>query len=157
MLTILQEMPERHRFIRGMIAWIGFRQVPLLYDRQPRFAGQTKYPLKKMIRFAADAMTAFSIKPLQFASLTGLAFAGIGVLLMLFAVVSFLFFKAVPGWASILAGISVIGSVQLFMLGIIGEYLGRLYEQSKGRPLFLIETVVGKPPADEPNEVSKAV
>ena len=141
-LNILLDMPERHRFIRGMIAWIGFKQVPLVYDRQARFAGQTKYPLKKMARFAADAVTAFSIKPLQFASLIGLAFAVLGLMLTVFAVVSFLFFKAVPGWASTLAGISVIGSVQLFMLGIIGEYLGRLYEQSKGRPLYMIEQVV---------------
>ncbi|HEX8322681.1 MAG TPA: glycosyltransferase family 2 protein [Tepidisphaeraceae bacterium] len=150
-LNVLLEMPERHRFIRGMIAWIGFKQVPLRYERRARFAGQTKYPLKKMMRFAADAVTGFSIKPLQFASVVGLAFAGLGLILVGFSVVSWLFFRAVPGWASTLAAVSVIGSVQLFMLGIIGEYLGRLYEQSKGRPLFTIDVIVGSGPESRPH------
>ena len=138
----LNEMPERHRFVRGMVAWVGYKQVALRYDRHARFAGDTKYPFRKMMRFAADAVTAFSIKPLQLASYIGLAFAIVGLGLLVFSVISFVFFKAVNGWTSVMAGVSLMGSVQLLVLGIMGEYLGRLYEQSKGRPLFLIDQVV---------------
>src|SRR5487761_2620795 len=103
-------MPEHHRFIRGMVSWIGLRQVPILYDRDARYAGETKYPLRKMIRFALDAITGFSVAPLRL--------------------------------ASVLGGVAAAVSLQLMVLGIIGEYLGRLYIEVKRRPLFVIETVV---------------
>ena len=140
-LDVFIAMPERHRFIRGMIAWVGFRQEPIAYDRDRRFAGTTKYPFRKMLRFALDAITAFSVRPLQLASLLGLATGAVAVLLLVFVLVSWLFFNAVHGWASQLAIVTILGSVQLFVLGIIGEYLGRLYEQSKGRPLFIVESI----------------
>ena len=141
-LDVLMAMPERHRFIRGMIAWIGYRQEPIRYRRDARFAGTTKYPLRKMIRFAFDAITAFSVRPLQLASLLGVATGVVSLVLLVFVVVSWLFFNTVHGWASQLAIVTILGSVQLFVLGIIGEYLGRLYEQSKGRPLFVVEAIV---------------
>ena len=141
-LDALLAMPERHRFIRGMIAWIGFRQEPILYRREPRFAGTTKYPMRKMIRFGLDAVTAFSVRPLQLASLLGVATGVLSLLLLGFVLVSWLFFNTVHGWASQLAIVTILGSVQLFVLGIIGEYLGRLYEQGKGRPLFVVESIV---------------
>jgi glycosyltransferase involved in cell wall biosynthesis len=141
-LTVLLAMPERHRFIRGMVSWIGFRQVPILYDRDRRYAGKSGYPFRKMLRFAIDAVTSFSIRPLIWAStigfLAGIAAAG----LFLYSIVSWLVYKTAPGWASIMAGVAFLGSVQLFVLGIIGEYLGRLYDQAKGRPLFIIESIV---------------
>lgn len=140
-LDVLLSMPERHRFVRGMVSWIGFRQEALLYDRDRRFAGETKYPLRKMIRFAVDAVTGFSTRPLTFAIQIGLATAVFSVGLVFYSFASWLNNKAVPGWSSIVAAMGLLGSAQLIMMGIIGEYLGRLYEQVKGRPLFIIETV----------------
>ena len=144
-LDVLLRMPERHRFIRGMVSWIGFNQQPILYDRCARFAGETKYPFRKMLRFAIDAVTAFSIKPLALASYTGFVAAVFAMVLLCYSFVSWLRGGTVAGWTSIMAGVALLGSVQLLVLGIFGEYLGRLYEQSKGRPLFIIEQVVRFP------------
>jgi glycosyltransferase involved in cell wall biosynthesis len=141
-LDVLLAMPERHRFVRGMVSWIGFRQVPLPYDRHPRFAGETKYPLRKMFRFALDAITAFSTKPLAIASWAGIAMALVSCLLLAYSLVSWLRSDVVIGWTSLMATVTLLGSVQLVVLGVIGEYIGRMYEQVKGRPLFIIERVV---------------
>jgi glycosyltransferase involved in cell wall biosynthesis len=151
-LDVLLSMPERSRFIRGMVSWIGFRQVPLLYDRAPRFAGRTNYNYPKMIRFALDAITGFSIRPLILASLAGVCFALLSLGVVVYALVSWLFFSTVTGWTSLIAVVAALGSVQLFVLGIFGEYLGRLAMQSQGRPLFIIEEVRGPavPPANTP-------
>ena len=143
-LDVLASMPERHRFIRGMVSWIGLRQVPLLYDRQPRFAGTTKYPLRKMIRFAVDAITAFSIKPLQLASLAGVASASVSLALAAYSLIAFVLRSTVTGWTSLMAVITFIGSVQLLVMGVFGEYLGRMYEEVKGRPLFIISDVFSR-------------
>jgi dolichol-phosphate mannosyltransferase len=142
-LDHLVAMPERHRFIRGMVSWIGFKQVALLYERDARFAGRSGYSYRKLLRLALDGVTGFSTKPLTWASTIGFAFALLAVALFVYSLVGWLVFKTAPGWASIMAGVSLLGSVQLFVLGIFGEYLGRLYDQSKGRPLFIIESVVG--------------
>src|SRR5262249_40554016 len=142
-LDRLMAMPERHRFIRGMISWIGGRQVALLYDRSPRFTGTTKYPLRKMIRFALDAVTGFSTRPLKMATSLGLAVSGLGFCMFVYAIAGWLNGATIAGWASLMAGIGLIGGMQLVVLGIMGEYLGRIYDQSKGRPLFLIDEVVG--------------
>mgnify|MGYP006423652013 CR=1 FL=1 len=141
-VRILQTMPEQHRFLRGMIGWIGLEQKALLYDRDERFAGKTKYPFHKLWKLASDAVTAFSVKPLRLASYFGLL-SGIGsLLLLLYAVAGYFMEGTIQGWPSMMAAIALLGSMQLFMLGIIGEYLGRLCEQSKGRPLFVIEEVL---------------
>lgn len=140
-LDVLLAMPERHRFVRGMVSWIGFKQVPFVYGRHARTAGETKYPFRKMLRFAIDAITGFSIKPLTIANWIGLTGAALSMGLVVFAVWSWFKGGTVHGWASLLAGVGLIGSLQLLVLGIIGEYLGRLYEQSKGRPLFIIEEI----------------
>ena len=140
-LDQLLAMPERHRFIRGMVSWIGFRQEPLLYDRQERFAGETKYPLSKMLRFAMDAITSFSTRPLQFASVLGIVFGLSGVLGMIYALASWVAGNTVPGWTSVIIIVLILGSVQLFVLGIFGEYLGRMYMEAKRRPLFVIADI----------------
>ena len=148
-LDALLAMPERHRFIRGMVSWIGFRQVALDYDRQARFAGTTKYPLRKMLRFALDAITAFSIKPLALASWVGIATGLFALGLLAYSFLSWLGWvggTVEPGWTSLMAAVAILGSVQLLVLGIIGEYLGRMYEQAKGRPLYIIEDVVRNAP-----------
>ncbi|MBS0223921.1 MAG: glycosyltransferase family 2 protein [Proteobacteria bacterium] len=142
-LDILVAMPERHRFIRGMVAWIGGRQVPFAYDRKPRPAGESKYPLRKMMRFAVDAITAFSIVPLMAAMTIGWIMAAVGFAFFVYSIVGWWFRETLPGWASIMAALGLLGGMQFLMLGIIGAYLGRLYDQSKGRPLFMIRDIVG--------------
>ena len=136
-------LPEQARFIRGMVAWIGFRQVPFLYDRHERFAGSSNYPLAKMIRFALDAVTGFSTAPLRFASHVGLVLTGASVLLMLYIAIGWLTGNAVQGWTSTMLVVVFLGAVQMFVLGMIGEYLGRLYVESKRRPLYIVADVAG--------------
>ncbi len=148
-LDLLLAMPERHRFIRGMVAWIGGKQVPLLYDRKARAAGETKYPLSKMIRFAIDAITAFSVVPLMAAMTIGWIMAALSFLLIVYSGAGYLMGYNLPGWTSLMGAIGFLGGMQFLMLGIIGAYLGRLYDQSKGRPLFMIREIVGGPGAGQ--------
>ncbi|CAN5326775.1 glycosyltransferase family 2 protein [soil metagenome] len=142
-LDVLLSMPERHRFIRGMVAWIGGHQVPIAYDRQPRAAGESKYPLGKMIRFAADAITAFSVVPLMASMTIGWIMAAVGFAFVVYSFIGWLLGMNLPGWTSLMAAMGLLGGMQFLMLGIIGAYLGRRYDQSKGRPLFTIRDIVG--------------
>jgi polyisoprenyl-phosphate glycosyltransferase len=139
-LEALQKMREEHRFIRGMVGWIGFRVAEVTYERKARVAGMTKYPLRKMLLFALNAIVSFSAFPLRLAYV--LAF-GLSAMLMSYLVYTFymhVFYHAdlVPGWTSLILSIMAFGAMNLFCLGIIGEYVGRIYEQSKQRPLYLI-------------------
>jgi glycosyltransferase involved in cell wall biosynthesis len=142
-LDAFLSLPEQARFIRGMVAWIGFRQVPFVYDRAERLAGETKYPLGKMVRFALDAVTGFSTAPLRFASHVGLALTGASLLLFVYIAIGFLTGSAVQGWTSTMLVVVLLGAVQMFVLGMIGEYLGRLYVESKRRPLYLVADIAG--------------
>lgn len=142
-LDLLVAMPERHRFVRGMVAWIGGRQVALPYDRKARAAGESKYPLSKMLRFAADAITAFSVVPLMASMTIGWVMAAVGFAFFVYSIVGWTFGHTLPGWTSLMAAVGLLGGMQFLMLGIIGAYLGRLYDQSKGRPLFMIRDIVG--------------
>jgi len=142
-LDALLSLPEQARFIRGMVAWIGFRQVPFPYDRAERLAGETNYPLGKMVRLAFDAVTGFSTAPLRFASHVGLALTAVSLLLIVYIAAGWLSGTAVQGWTSTMLVTVVLGAVQMFVLGMIGEYLGRLYIESKRRPLYLIADVAG--------------
>ena len=142
-LDILLAMPERHRFVRGMVAWIGGRQVTIAYDRKARAAGESKYPLARMIRFAADAITAFSVVPLMASMTIGWVMAAVGFTFFIYSIVGWLLGLNLPGWTSLMAAVGLLGGMQFLMLGIIGAYLGRLYDQSKGRPLFMIRDIVG--------------
>ncbi|MBC7784413.1 MAG: glycosyltransferase family 2 protein [Burkholderiales bacterium] len=141
-LDILNQMPERHRYIRGMIAWIGLQQVPITYQRKERFAGNTKYPFGKMTKFAFDAITSFSVKPLKLSIWLGLLTSIIAVLMLGMTIVAWFLDLAVVGWSSLFAAITFFSSIQLFIIGILGEYLGRVAEQLRGRPLYVIEQVV---------------
>ena len=141
-LNVLLDMPERQRFIRGMVAWIGFNQVAFPYARDERFAGETKYPLRAMLRLSADAITGFSVKPLKVASYLGFLTALMSILLIGYSLVSWLFFTTVSGWTSLIIVILIVSSVQLMVLGVIGEYLGRLVTEAKQRPMFIIDRVV---------------
>ncbi len=137
-------MRERHRFVRGMAAWVGFRQTSVLYVREARFAGETKYPLKKMLRLAWDAFTGFSLVPLRFATYTGLLSAALSLLVGFWAIYVKLFTEeTVQGWTSLMIAILFLGGIQLSTIGILGEYIGRIFEEAKGRPLYLVNEVLG--------------
>lgn len=155
-LDELNRMPEQHRFIRGMVSWIGFRQVPLRYDRKERFSGETKYPFKKMMRFALDAISGFSILPLRFATYLGFIFSVLGLMAFIYTAYSYFTGIAIQGWTTLMTVVLILGSGQLFVLGVIGEYLGRLYVQSKNRPLFIIEEVVRGGSADSEPDSPRA-
>lgn len=143
-LDVLNNMPEHHRFIRGMVSWIGMKQVPILYHRDARQFGETHYPLRAMLRLAIDAITGFSIKPLRLASYLGIFFAFMSAISVVYTLYSWISLGTIKGWTSVMSGILVLGSVQLLILGIIGEYIGRLYIETKKRPIFIIDTIVRK-------------
>jgi dolichol-phosphate mannosyltransferase len=136
-------LPEQARFIRGMVAWVGFRQVPIVYDRAQRHAGETKYPLSKMMRFALDAVTGFSTAPLRMASHIGLWLVAVSALILLYIAFGFLTGRATQGWTSLMLVVVILGAVQMFVLGMIGEYIGRLYIESKRRPLYIVSDIAG--------------
>ena len=142
-LDALLAMPEQARFIRGMVAWIGFKQVPFAYDRQERFAGSTKYPLKKMMRFAFDALTGFSSAPLKLASHAGLWLSAGSVLLILYIGYAWATGRSIQGWTSLMLVVVVLGAIQMFALALMGEYIGRLYNEAKRRPLYIVQEVAG--------------
>jgi polyisoprenyl-phosphate glycosyltransferase len=141
-VRILNGMPERHRFIRGMVSWIGLRQVPISYERSPRRSGSSSYPFARMIGLALDAITSFSIVPLRIASLFGLFLGAFSLLMLAYTLGSWGLGRAVDGWTSLTTIVLVLGSMQLFLFGILGEYVGRLYLETKQRPLFVIDRVI---------------
>lgn len=138
-----RRLPERHRFTRGLVAWLGFPQTGVPYERAPRHAGTSKYPLRKMLRFALDAITSFSHVPLQLATWLGFAVSGFAFLYIL--VVLALKFAGIswPGYTSLMAAILFLGGVQLVMVGLLGEYVGRIYDEVKHRPLYLVAERAG--------------
>lgn len=143
----LNSMPEAHRFIRGMVTWVGFKQVGLEYDRNERFAGQTKYPFRKMLKFAFDAITSFSTVPLKLMIYLGFFVSFIGLLGVLYIIYIKLFTtEAITGWSSIMITILLMGGIQLMTIGIMGEYIGRISEESKKRPLYIIEKIYEREP-----------
>jgi dolichol-phosphate mannosyltransferase len=135
-----------------MVAWVGYNQTPVYFDRQPRSRGTTKYPFGKMLRFALDAVTGFSSEPLRFALLMG----AIVALASLAAMVGLAIYKLsgaaglVPGWTSLAVAVLFLGGVQLLAIGIVGEYIGRIYDEVKARPLYLVRDVVNLDPPREP-------
>lgn len=134
-----KEMPEQNRFIRGMVSWIGFDQVPLEYNRDDRFAGETKYPLRKMIKFATDGIVSFSTKPLKLTAIFGIGTIGISILLIIYTIITKIISDTSMGWASTMCVILFFSGVQLLSLGVIGEYIARIYDESKNRPLYLVK------------------
>lgn len=139
----LKRMPEKHRYLRGMISWVGFRQVEYPYNRSARFAGQTKYSLKKMLSFAMDGLISFTTKPLKLAIYFGFICSFIASLGIFYVIGVRLFTNSwVSGWTTMILAVLFIGGIQILILGIIGEYIGRIYEQSKGRPLFVIDEFI---------------
>jgi glycosyltransferase involved in cell wall biosynthesis len=143
-VDVLRQMPERHRFIRGMVSWVGFRQISTPYDRPERFAGVTKYPLRKMLRFAADGILSFSIKPLQLSIALGLIAAALALVGIAYALFMRIFTSVwVEGWTALMIAVLFMGGVQLLCLGILGEYVGRIYSEVKRRPLYVVAERMG--------------
>src|SRR4051812_24244548 len=137
-LDALLRMRERNRFLRGMTVWIGFTQTAVPYERDPRFAGETKYTARRMLRFSLDAISSFSWMPLQLATLLGFLFSAIALLTIPVVIALRLAGETIPGFATVLCVILLIGGIQLITVGIIGEYVGRIYDEVKGRPLYLV-------------------
>ena len=143
-LDAVRQMRETHRFLRGMVAWVGFPQVAVAYHRQPRAAGSTKYPLRKMLAFSWVAATSFSTLPLRLSVIMGALVGVIGIEEGIRALLAyFLGWYTVPGWTSLTVIVSLIGSAMLISIGILGEYVAKLYEQSKGRPLYIVARTFG--------------
>jgi polyisoprenyl-phosphate glycosyltransferase len=135
----MRALRERHRFVRGLVSWVGFRQSAVQYERMARFAGETKYPFRKMLRFAIDGMTSFSIVPLRASICLGMLSGFLAVVVGIWAIyVKFFAFGVVPGWTTIMILVAFSSSVQLITIGILGEYIGRTYEELKARPLYII-------------------
>ena len=144
-VKILNKMPEHSKFWRGLTGWIGFRTDYVDYDRAERGAGETNYPLTKMIALAWDAVTSFSTKPLKMTTYIGLATAGIGLMGIVYALARRLFFPPeyyVTGWTALFIAVLALGGVQLISLGIIGEYLSRIYEEAQNRPDYIVKSTV---------------
>jgi dolichol-phosphate mannosyltransferase len=136
----LRALREQHRFVRGMVAWVGFKQVAVEYERPARFAGETKFPVRKMLRFAVDGITSFSVVPLRIATWLGVAAGAVAIGTALFVVtVKLAGGRVVPGWTTIMMAVAFGTSAQLIMTGILGEYVGRIYEEVKRRPLYVID------------------
>ncbi|MEO6222676.1 MAG: glycosyltransferase family 2 protein [Vicinamibacterales bacterium] len=135
----LKQLREKDRFVRGLVSWVGFPQTGIVYKRDPRFAGETKYPFRKMVTFAFDGITSFSTLPLKLATWTGYAAAVLAVLYLLSVFVQKMLGYTVDGWATIMVAMLFMGAVQLICLGILGEYLGRVFNEVKPRPMYIIE------------------
>jgi len=156
----LRAMPEKDRFVRGMVSWVGFKQIALPYSRAERFAGESKYPLRKMLRFATDGILSFSTKPLQLS-------VGLGMVCAIFALIGIVYALAmrlftniwVEGWTAMMIAVLFMGGVQLICVGILGEYVGRIYNEIKRRPLYIVDEYVGfegAPPALTRSPVARA-
>ena len=130
---------EKGRFTRGLVSWMGFRQTVIDYVCPPRFAGKSKYTLRKMLHFAVDGITAFSAKPLRMASYVGIIVFLLGLLYAVYAIILHISGETIPGWTSLLVTVLLLGGIQLLTLGVIGEYLARIFNESKSRPLYFIK------------------
>ena len=144
----LRELREKDRFVRGLVSWMGYNQIGVEYEREERFAGETKYPLGKMLKFAMDGITSFSSVPLKFASWLGYATSALAFIYMLSVFVQKWLGHTIEGWATIMVAMLFVGGVQLICLGIMGEYIGRIFNEIKPRPIYVLQEVrTGASPA----------
>ena len=140
----LSQFTEVNLFLRGIVPQVGFKWTTVTYERAERFAGESKYPLKKMLAFAADGITSFSVKPIRFVLTAGVVVFMVSLLMLLYALISKLMGHASAGWTSLMGSIWLIGGIQLLSLGVVGEYIGKIYNETKRRPRFIIERVLNK-------------
>lgn len=138
----MKNIHEKNRFVRGLVSWVGFKQSAVEYERDERFAGETKYPLKRMLKLSLDGITSFSYKPLKLANYLGASLSVIGFVYMLIVLYQKLFTTTtVTGWSSIIVIQLFFSGITLMMLGVIGEYIGRIYDEAKGRPLYIVKDI----------------
>ncbi|MBP2002506.1 dolichol-phosphate mannosyltransferase [Paenibacillus shirakamiensis] len=140
----MKRLPEKNRFVRGLVSWVGFRQTPVEYERDERLAGETKYPLKKMIKLSLDGIMSFSYKPLKLAGYLGMALSAFGFVYLLYVLYLAIFTHATSkGWPSLVGITLIFDGAVLIMLGVLGEYIGRIYDETKGRPLYIVRETQG--------------
>lgn len=137
----INALPEHNKFLRGLFSWVGYKQVPYEYERQERFAGETKYPLKKMIKLASDGIISFSTKPLKILGVIGIIAIFISIAILIYSIASYAFQlnQLAPGWTSIMVTVTFLSGVQLLSIYIMSEYIARIYDESKGRPQYVID------------------
>ncbi|MFV0575225.1 MAG: glycosyltransferase family 2 protein [Vibrio sp.] len=151
----LKAMPEHHRFVRGMVSWVGFNQTSITYERAPRFAGESKYPLIKMVKFGFDGILSFSVKPLKLSIAMGFFCSAIALIMLIYSLyVRLMTHHWESGWTSVIVSVLFMGGVQLICIGILGEYIARIYNESKRRPLYIIKNKLQQDP-NEAQEQSK--
>lgn len=141
-VEVFKSMPEKNRFVRGMVSWLGFNQTYIEYERDERFAGVTKYPLKKMLKLACDGIISFSCKPLKFVIKLGSVTTILAFLMLFYTLIKSILGYPVASWTLIMIGMTFFSGVQLLSLGILGEYVGRIYDESKNRPLFIVRDMI---------------
>lgn len=140
----LNRLPEKNRYVRGLVSWVGFKQTFVEFEREERFLGETKYPIRKMIKLALDGITGFSNKPLKIASMLGYIVSGFGFIYLIIILFQRLFTDTtITGWTSIIALLLILNGVTLIMLGVLGEYIGRIYDEMKARPVYIIKEKIG--------------
>lgn len=144
----VKNLREKDRFVRGLVSWVGFSQTGVVYSRDARFAGETKYPFRKMLKFSFDGITSFSTVPLKLATWLGTATALLAVLYLISVFIQKILGYTVEGWATIMVAVLFIGSVQLICLGILGEYLGRVFNEVKPRPMYVVEDILSSEPGE---------
>lgn len=140
-IEVINSLPEHNKFLRGLFSWVGFKQVPLAYERKERFAGKTKYPLKKMLKLASDGITSFSVKPLKIVGALGFISIIASICILIYALVSYLFHlnQLTAGWTSLMVTITFLSGMQLMSIWLMAEYIGKIYDESKHRPEYIID------------------
>ena len=153
-VDVVNSLPEHNKFLRGLFSWVGFKQMPYEYERQERFAGKTKYPLKKMLKLASDGIISFSNKPIKLVGALGMFSIVISILLLVYAIISYIFKlnNLSAGWTSIIVAITFFAGVQLLSLWVISEYIGRIYDEAKGRPQYIIDKKINIKDIKKENE-----
>lgn len=143
-VDVINSLPEHNKFLRGLFSWVGFKQTPFEYERKERFAGKTKYPLKKMLKLASDGIISFSTKPLKIVGGLGMASVMISILILLYAILSFIFHwnNLTAGWTSLMVTMTFLCGIILISLWMIGEYIARIYDEVKGRPQYIIDRTI---------------
>jgi len=140
-VDVINSLPEHNKFLRGLFSWVGFKQIPLEYERNERFAGKTKYPLKKMLKLASDGITSFSTKPLKILGVFGIISVFLSICILIYALISYIFNlnQLSAGWTSLMVTLTFLGGMQLLSIWLISEYIGKIYDESKGRPEYIVD------------------
>lgn len=140
-VDVINSLPEHNKFLRGLFSWVGFKQIPLEYERKERFAGKTKYPFKKMLKLASDGIISFSTKPLKLLGILGFLSVVISIFIFIYALISYIFNlnQLTAGWTSLMVTVTFLGGMQLLSIWLISEYIGKIYDESKDRPEYIID------------------